>query len=163
MLHAFVNNIVFEILDIVNKNDNEINLRNLYSHDAEYIEAQRNFEKTMPKNEAKITKIEKINNNFLNLRFLTQKCLFELMARDTNVKYLFHGTRRTNPEMIYNNPIGFDMRYSNGGMWGKGIYFAVNASYSNNYAHPNDKEKQIFLSEVILGTCTEKTKISVKS
>ena len=27
------------------------------------------------------------------------------------------------------------MRYCHSGLWGRGNYFAVNASYSNNYAH----------------------------
>ena len=112
---------------------------------------------TTRKSLPKITKIEKIDNNFLYLKYLIQKCLFELTARDTNLKYLFHGTSKNKPEVIYTNPIGFDMRYSNAGLWGKGIYFAANANYSNNYAYVNGSERKIFLCEVILGTCTEKT------
>ena len=34
-------------------------------------------------------------------------------------KYLFHGTGRTEPSVIYNGDIGFDMRYSDKGMWGE--------------------------------------------
>jgi hypothetical protein len=152
-----VKDTVIKIKDMLLKKDAEIILRNLNHSDTEYIKVQRNFEMTMPKNVAKIKKIEKIDNNFLNLKYLIQKCLFELMARDTNLKYLFHGTSNNKPEVIYTNPIGFDMRYSNAGLWGKGIYFAANANYSNNYAYVNGSEKQIFLCEVILGTCTEKT------
>jgi len=41
------------------------------------------------------------------------------------------------------------------GLWGRGIYFAENSSYSDNYAHtlPGNKERQMFLAEVILGDC----------
>jgi hypothetical protein len=45
------------------------------------------------------------------------------------------------------------MRYSNQGMWGIGIYFAVNASYSNNYAFQNasDGSKSFFYAKVAIG------------
>ena len=49
-------------------------------------------------------------------------------------KVLFHGTRGTPPLMIYSGEEGFDMRFSNDGMWGRANYFAVNSSYSNGYA-----------------------------
>lgn len=152
-----VKDTVTNIKNILLKKDAEIILRNMNHSDAEYIKVQKHFEMTMPKNVAKITKIQKIDNNFLNLKYLMQKFLFDIMARDTNLKYLFHGTSKNKPEVIYTNPIGFDMRCSNSGLWGKGIYFATNAKYSNNYAYVNGSEKQIFLCEVILGTCTEKT------
>ena len=41
-------------------------------------------------------------------------------------------------------------------MWGQGIYFAENASYSDNYAHslPN-KSRQLLICQVLLGDyCT---------
>ena len=31
-------------------------------------------------------------------------------------RFLFHGTRKTPPDEIYNGQFGFDMRYSNSGM-----------------------------------------------
>ena len=45
---------------------------------------------------------------------------------------------------------GLEMRFSASGMWSQAIYFAVNASYSNKYAHtlPN-KQKQMFLVKVL--------------
>ena len=45
------------------------------------------------------------------------------------------------------------MTYANiTGMWGLAIYFAKNASYSNNYCHTLPSgEKQFFLVEVLLG------------
>jgi|688.fasta_scaffold2825093_2 hypothetical protein len=44
------------------------------------------------------------------------------------------------------------MRFSDEGYYGIAIYFAKNASYSDNYCHtlPNG-DKQIFLAEVLLG------------
>ena len=66
---------------------------------------------------------------------------------------LFHGTGRTEPSVIYNGDIGFDMRYSDSGMWGRGTYFAVNASYSVNYSSTEAAtgSKQFFLARVLLG------------
>ena len=47
---------------------------------------------------------------------------------------------------------GFNLNYSNVGMWGKANYFAFNSSYSNGYASalPNGK-KQMFMANVIIG------------
>jgi hypothetical protein len=47
---------------------------------------------------------------------------------------LYHGTRKTPPDKIYNSEEGFNINYSNEGLWGKGIYFALNSNYSNMYA-----------------------------
>ena len=49
-------------------------------------------------------------------------------------KLLFHGTSGTDPKLIYDSEEGLDMRFSKNGMWGVGIYFAVNSEYSNSYA-----------------------------
>ena len=49
-------------------------------------------------------------------------------------QYLFHGTSRTAPEMIYGQDEGFDVRFSSKGMWGEAIYFAKYASYSHSYS-----------------------------
>lgn len=51
-----------------------------------------------------------------------------------NEELLFHGSRTNNPEEIYKGDASFDMRLSNDGMWGRGNYFAVNASYSDGFA-----------------------------
>ena len=65
---------------------------------------------------------------------------------------LYHGTSQTAPDLIYGGREGFDMNFSPGGMWGIGNYFAVNASYSDNYSHTTaDKTKQMFLARVLVG------------
>jgi len=44
------------------------------------------------------------------------------------------------------------MRFGRAGMWGNGNYFAVNASYSDNYAYSSsDGTKQMFLAKVLTG------------
>ena len=52
--------------------------------------------------------------------------------------YLYHGTSNTNPKQIYDGEEGFDMRFSNDGMWGQAIYFAAQASYSNDFAFKHE-------------------------
>jgi hypothetical protein len=42
---------------------------------------------------------------------------------------LWHGTSSHEPKQVYTKD-GLNINYANAGMWGKGIYFAVNANYS---------------------------------
>jgi hypothetical protein len=48
---------------------------------------------------------------------------------------MYHGTSATPPEIIYKSEEGFDMTYSNQGMWGHANYFAKNSSYSHGYSY----------------------------
>ena len=72
-----------------------------------------------------------------------------------NEKTLFHGTRNTPPNKIYDSEQGFDNRLSSRGLWGEGAYFAAKASYSNDYAFTAaERRRQIFMVKVITGiTC----------
>ena len=68
------------------------------------------------------------------------------------VKHLFHGTRNTDPAAIFATEDGFDIRFSNAGAYGTGIYFANNANYSSNYCHPlPNGEFQMFVAIVLIG------------
>lgn len=64
---------------------------------------------------------------------------------------LFHGTRQTNPKEIYEGDSSFDMRHSSDGLWGRGNYFAVNASLSDAYAHNVHGVKKLLLARVLTG------------
>ena len=66
-------------------------------------------------------------------------------------KTLFHGSSSHKPEEIYKGDASFDMRYCNQGMWGRGSYFAVNASYSDRYAHVESNVRQILVAHVLTG------------
>jgi hypothetical protein len=68
------------------------------------------------------------------------------------LKHLFHGTRDTNPKLIYGTEDGLDIRFSNPGAYGTGIYFADNSSYSHSYHHPTGKgECQMIYALVLVG------------
>ena len=58
----------------------------------------------------------------------------------------------TDPSLIYKGEEGFDIKFSSAGLWGKGIYFAERASYSDQYAFklPNG-DRGVFLTLVNLG------------
>lgn len=50
------------------------------------------------------------------------------------LKHMFHGTRATDPSMVYSSKDGMDIRFANaGGAYGAGNYFANNSAYSLNY------------------------------
>jgi hypothetical protein len=62
-----------------------------------------------------------------------------MRAKNNNEKplesYLWHGTSKCDPKLIWESSDGFTINFSNDGMWGRGLYFAQNASYSNNYSY----------------------------
>ena len=65
---------------------------------------------------------------------------------------LFHGTGRHEPSDIYGGDSSFDMRFSRDGMWGRGNYFAVNASYSNSYSYKAEGGvRQMLVAYVLTG------------
>lgn len=78
-----------------------------------------------------IKKIQKIYNVVLYEKFMNE---FKRMLRKyphlqiTDIlKHLFHGSRATDPKLIYGTEDGLDIRFSNAGVYGQGIYFADNA------------------------------------
>ena len=75
---------------------------------------------------------------------------------ETNEKLLFHGTRSTSPHDIIGAEKGFDFRFGGNCMWGPAAYFAVNASYSDSYAHKTEGAfKQLLLARVLTGHSKE--------
>lgn len=67
---------------------------------------------------------------------------------------MYHGTRANDPEMIYGDrEESFNINYANMGSYGKGIYFAKNSDYSNNYCYTvkGTGNKQMFYCLVLAG------------
>eukprot|EP01059_Diplonema_ambulator_P016814 TRINITY_DN28794_c0_g1_i1.p1 TRINITY_DN28794_c0_g1~~TRINITY_DN28794_c0_g1_i1.p1 ORF type:complete len:422 (+),score=104.36 TRINITY_DN28794_c0_g1_i1:58-1266(+) len=102
-----------------------------------------------------VEKVERVQNKVLWKRFA---CEVELLGNKT-CKDLFHGTRGTPPELIYNGQDGFDMRFCTSGLWGIASYFSTTAAYSNSYAYRTPSgSRQMFLATVLLGNvCDFKT------
>lgn len=101
-----------------------------------------------------IVRIQRIQSRWLWRQYTLSR---ERLAHKNNGRHneilLFHGTSTTNPPDVYNSERGFDARFSRPGMWGTGIYFAVNAAYSaKSYAYEQlDKSRQVFLARVLTG------------
>ncbi len=51
------------------------------------------------------------------------------------IRFLFHGTRFADPLIIATGKVGLDVNFSRVGSYGRGIYFADNAEYSNTFKH----------------------------
>lgn len=67
-----------------------------------------------------------------------------------NEKQLWHGTESATVEKICNQ--NFDWRLVKTHAYGKGSYFARDASYSNSYAHcDNQGVSSIFYADVLVG------------
>ena len=110
----------------------------------------------LPAGGGQIISIEKIYNCVIYDKFMNE---FKRMIRkyshksvDDILLHLFHGTNQTDPKMIYASEDGFDIRFSNAGAYGNGIYFANNACYSNSFTHRKaNGECQMFLANVLIG------------
>ena len=128
-----------------------LELKVLERHCDEWSEVAQKFHATLPQNY--IVKIERIQNKWLWEKYYQHR---DRMKRKNhgviNEMLLFHGTRNTLPNTIYQDEEGFDTRFGRAGMWGNGNYFAVNASYSNDYAHCSlNGTRQMFLVKVLTG------------
>ena len=119
----------------------------------EWVEVQALIHKTLP--QARLVQLEGVQNAELWERFDFARIRMERRKKELNEKYLFHGTRGRDPAVIINDEEkGFDFRYArDGSMWGSGVYFAVNASYSDRYAYrkPGGTLKQLLLAYVLTG------------
>jgi len=108
------------------------------------------FSKTMTK--SKIIKITRIQNLELWKIFCFSK--YQLSKKGNNdSKLLFHGTRQTEPSLIYaGKEEGFDMRFAKEGYFGIGIYFHEKASYSHNYSFiSKSKTRTMLIADVLTG------------
>ncbi|XP_069099092.1 protein mono-ADP-ribosyltransferase TIPARP-like isoform X5 [Pleurodeles waltl] len=122
----------------------------------EFIDIKSHFHQTMPKDLVLICRIYRIQNKFLWRKYTCQK---ELMSEGLNdaektslERHLFHGTTRDVVEQICQQ--NFDPRLSgvHGTSYGKGSYFALEASYSHNYSRLSEKGYQnMFVAKVLIG------------
>jgi len=109
------------------------------------------FHETMPS--ATMTKVHRIQNNSLWRLYCSQKENMEVVSgKVPRENEVWHGTSETDPAAIYEDQQdGFMMQRSRDGMWGKGIYFAKKASYSDDYSHKTHGERQMLLVKLLVG------------
>ncbi|XP_061863091.1 zinc finger CCCH-type antiviral protein 1 isoform X2 [Colius striatus] len=100
-----------------------------------------------------VLKIERIQNPSLWKVFQWQK---EQMKRENkgnevDERLLFHGTKTSFIEAICLHNFDWRICGSNGTSYGKGSYFARDASYSHRYCQPVVKTNVMFVARVLVG------------
>ncbi|NWU67962.1 PAR12 polymerase, partial [Pterocles burchelli] len=117
----------------------------------EYDKIKQLFLQTMKS--YSVSKIQRIQNPSLWKVFQWQK---EQMKRENGgkevkEKLLFHGTSSSHVEAICTHNFDWRICGSNGTCYGKGTYFARDASYSHAYCQPAVKTKIMFVARVLVG------------
>ena len=117
----------------------------------EYERVTGEFLKTLPN--AVIQRVQRVQNKRIwEKYFHCSKMLAKIDPPILGEKLLFHGTSDNDPKKIYSCDEGFDLRFSKEGMWGRGNYFAANASYSDGFAfNAGDGMKKMFAAWVLTG------------
>ncbi|XP_077195904.1 protein mono-ADP-ribosyltransferase PARP12-like [Paroedura picta] len=138
----------------------------LDSSSNEYRKVQVNFERTMSK--ANIIKIERIQNLALWEVYQWQKEQMKKAngGKDVDERLLFHGTDGSHVDAICQQNFDWRICGIHGTAYGKGSYFARDASYSDNYCNDNLvskinlffktnlDSKTMFLARVLVGEFT---------
>jgi len=148
----------FKIPSQWQQQDSNLSLMELNNISDEYKKISTMFGNTYP--QGKIQKITRIQNIELWKNFSYGKHQLKKKGNDTE-KLLFHGTRSTDPKIIYSGiEEGFDMRYANtSGFFGVAIYFHENAIYSHDYRYSENGVNLMLVANVLIGDSINLTKI----
>lgn len=123
-----------------------------------------------------VTGIKRIQNKNLYERYYFSKLritnkLEKLKSEgkniDPNIDEVlgFHGTRNTDPSIIYNSQEGIDRRFTTTGFFGIGSYFAVEAwySWSPYYVYCTNGEYKVLLCRICPGIMAGKKELDSKT
>ncbi|CDW78777.1 poly adp-ribose polymerase member 14-like protein [Stylonychia lemnae] len=135
------------------KDTNNLIVQSVNRNSQEWRNIEQQFKQTMQA--YTVQDIQRIQNKRLWRVFTVEnQDVAERNGQNTAATLmLYHGSGKTDPKLIYDGEEGFDMRFSNTGMWGQACYFAQNASYSDNgyrYEAPN-QTFQMFFARVTVG------------
>ncbi|XP_052008490.1 protein mono-ADP-ribosyltransferase PARP12 isoform X2 [Xyrauchen texanus] len=127
----------------------------LQSSSKEYQRIGSMFSRTMPK--SIIHRIERVQNLSLWRVFQWQKEQMTEMngGKGVDQRYLFHGTDESLIEAICQQNFDWRICGSHGTLYGRGSYFARDASYSDRYAKSTTKTKKMFVALVLVGEFTK--------
>ncbi|XP_070686389.1 protein mono-ADP-ribosyltransferase PARP12 [Pempheris klunzingeri] len=116
----------------------------------EYDMIEMLFKRTMP--QGKLKSIQRIQNPSLWKVFQWQKEQMKARngGRAVNEQYLFHGTDESLIEAICEQNFDWRMCGVHGTAYGKGSYFARDASYSDRYARAKGNLNKIMFAALIL-------------
>ncbi|KAK2841992.1 hypothetical protein Q5P01_012192 [Channa striata] len=113
------------------------------------------FKRTMP--HSTITSIQRIQNPSLWKVFQWQEAQMKERngGKSVNQQYLFHGTDESLIEAICEQNFDWRMCGVHGTAYGKGSYFARDASYSDRYSRAKGRQNKImFVALVLVGDYT---------
>ncbi|CAG2248584.1 PARP10_14_15 [Mytilus edulis] len=139
-------------------NDEYIKIVTLAQSSKEYKSVLTHFNKTGGASYT-VVKIDRIQNKVLNQQYIAKKKLMDATnppGYQNERRPVWHGTNKQAIENIINT--GFNRSYGKVTAYGKGVYFAVNVSYSasGNYASgdPTDGLKRMLMCKVLAGEFT---------
>ncbi|KAJ1166178.1 hypothetical protein NDU88_006586 [Pleurodeles waltl] len=119
-------------------------------HSVEFKEIEKSFKKTMP--QYCIQKVQRVQNITLWDFYQMQKdAMKKQNKKEVLEKQLFHGTKTIYLDGICHNNFDWRVCGLNGTVYGKGSYFARDASYSHNYCNSNSTSRMMFLARVLVG------------
>ncbi len=111
--------------------EGKLRIHELSAQDQKYQEVEKEFMKTMAG--AKVMKIELVMHRTKYQDFLDRKNKLIKEGYPPLTRNLFHGSAQE-ASFLINDENGLDPQYSGEGMWGRAVYFAERADYSNAYA-----------------------------
>ncbi|NXD19140.1 PAR12 polymerase, partial [Spelaeornis formosus] len=120
----------------------------------EYKKVKVDFQRTMPK--ATIKKICRVQNPSLWELYQWYKDLMQKSngGKAADERFLFHGTSKKYIDAICQQNFDWRICGLHGTVYGKGSYFARDASYSDNYCGADSHTKTMFLARVLVGEFT---------
>ncbi|RMC03014.1 hypothetical protein DUI87_20207 [Hirundo rustica rustica] len=120
----------------------------------EYKKVKVDFQRTMPR--AAIKKICRVQNPSLWELYQWQKDLMQKSngGKAADERFLFHGTSKKDIDAICQQNFDWRICGLHGTVYGKGSYFARDASYSDNYCGADSHTKTMFLARVLVGEFT---------
>ncbi|XP_066540859.1 protein mono-ADP-ribosyltransferase PARP12-like [Hoplias malabaricus] len=139
--------------------DFSFKLVDLSKTDAEFLMVEKLFKQTMPNHT--ILGIQRNQNSSLWKVFQWQKEQMKQRngERDVDERLLFHGTNPSLIEAICEQNFDWRVCGLHATLYGKGSYFARDASYSDNYINSSNNFKKMFVARVLVGhyTCGHQT------
>ncbi|CAC5392514.1 Protein mono-ADP-ribosyltransferase PARP15 [Mytilus coruscus] len=137
--------------------DEYIKIVPLIQSSKEYTDVLTDFNKTGGASYT-VVKIDRIQNKVLNQQYIAKKKLMDATnppGYQNERRPVWHGTNKQAIENIINT--GFNRSYCSVTAYGKGVYFAVNVSYSApgySRVDPTDGLKRMLMCKVLAGEFT---------
>jgi serine/threonine protein kinase len=134
----------------------DVELVEVPSSSADFKDVAAMFHTTCSQDEWLITKVERVQNLPQWQLYQTHQRTVESRrhGKDASEKRLFHGTEKATIPKINRNSFNRSFCGKNATAYGKGVYFAVDASYSidDKYSHPDSQgNKYMYLARVVVG------------